>query len=83
MENGDKTNIYNQLINISKKVGNIETGIKDLNDKFDCLPCAKQEGRIAELEKRSNFEKGVIAAIGVMAGAAIDFISQYIIKKFL
>ena len=83
MKNGDKTNIYNQLIDISKKIGNIETGINDLNEKFDCLPCAKQEARIDELEKRGNFERGIIVTIGVIAGAMIDFVSQYIIKKFI
>jgi hypothetical protein len=83
MENGDKTNIYNQLIDISKRIGNIETGIKDLNDKFDCLPCTQQESRIDALEKQNNFEKGIIVTVGVIAGAVIDFVSQFIIKKLL
>jgi len=53
---------------ISKAIGSIEVGIKNLNEKFDSLPCKFHATKIGEHEKWKNEASGMVVVIGLIFG---------------
>lgn len=57
-----------QIDEISRAIGNIETGIKNLNEKFDALPCPAHTKKIEEFDAYKNKAIGMISLIGLVMG---------------
>jgi len=53
---------------ISQAIGRIEEGTKNLNEKFDTLPCGEREKRINKVEDYQNKQMGVVAVIMLLFG---------------
>ena len=65
---------------IDKKVGEVNTSIQKLDDRFTRL----EEGRLSSIETRiANFEGKIMATTGIIAFAVsvIIAVAQFVIKK--
>jgi hypothetical protein len=57
-----------KLDELSRAIGRIEEGVKNLNEKFDGLPCANQDKKLEDHEKRLSSVEGKMTIISAISG---------------
>jgi uncharacterized membrane protein len=73
-----------KLDELSRAIGRIEEGVKNLNEKFDGLPCANQETKLEDHEKRLSSVEGkmtIISAISGFIGSILFAVVSWILTK--